>query len=210
MSMATASRKTKAPDPQIVPPVLVERIYRFSTEQYDRMAEMGILPGNAELIEGWIVQKMTQHPPHIRALTRLTKRLVALLHESWDVRIQGPIALGASRPEPDCAVVRGPDTRFADRHPGGTEIALLIEIGDSTLLEDRRFKLPIYAAARVVEVWLINLVQGQVEIYTQPRGGRSPAYRQRRDYQPGEEVPLVLEGKEIARLSVSYLCLLED
>ncbi|MBY0522515.1 MAG: Uma2 family endonuclease [Gemmataceae bacterium] len=212
MSVAAASRKTPAPVSTCAPPVPVERLYRFSAEQYDRMAEVGIFrpDDRAELIEGWIVKKMGQHPPHARSIMRLNKQLLRLLSDEWELRVQMPIALAHSRPEPDVGIVRGPDGRYEDRHPRPAEIALLIEVGDSSLLADRRSKLPLYAAGKIVEVWLVNLVQGQIEVYTQPRGGRSAAFRQRQDYVPGQEVPLLLEGKEIARLSVSFLCLLED
>jgi len=176
------------------------------------MVEKGILKSDdrAELIDGWIVQKMPQNPPHVRAISRLTKQLARSLADDWDLRVQAPIALLRSRPEPDFAIVRGPDERFEDRHPRPTEIALLIEVGDSSFLTDRQHKLLLYAAAKIAEVWLVNLVDGRVEVYAEPKGGKAPAYRRRRDYGKGEEVPLVLEGREVARLSVSSLCLLKD
>jgi len=195
-----------------VPPVLADRLYRFSAEQYDRMVENGILTADdkAELIEGWLVKKMTQNPPHPRAVSRLARQLFQFLSREWDIRIQGPIALARSRPEPDLTVSRGPDSRYARHHPRPADIGLLVEVGDATLLADRRSKVPLYAAGKIAEVWLVNLVQGQVEVYTQPRGGRSAVYRQRKEYRSGEEVPLILDGKEMARLSVSHLCLLDD
>jgi hypothetical protein len=207
--MSVAARITN-PVAQPVQAAPAPILYRFSVEQYDRMAELGIFGGDdrAELIEGLIVRKMTQNPPHPRAVTRLMKQLIPLLPKDWDLRVQGPIALARSRPEPDFAVVRGPDKRYADRHPRPAEIGLLIEVGDSSFLSDRRSKIPLYAAARIVEVWLVNLVEGQVEVYAHPRGGKSPAYREQRDYRAGEEVPLVIGGKELARLAVSDLCLL--
>ena len=45
-------------------------------------------------------------------------------------------------------------------------------------------------------------VDHQVEVYTDPRAGKSPAYRQRRDYGLDESVPLILEGREIAQIPV--------
>jgi len=48
-------------------------------------------------------------------------------------------------------------------------------------------------------------VDGQIEVYTDPRRGRAPGYRQRHDYSPDEEVPLVLQGQEITRLRVREL-----
>jgi hypothetical protein len=73
-------------------------------------------------------------------------------------------------------------------------------------MTDRRIKGQWYAEARIPAFWLVNLVDGMVEVYTEPKGGRSPSYRQRRNYSPGEKVPLVLGGKEIACLAVKNLC----
>lgn len=201
MSVAALATKTATPAVPVTPPVPLERIYLLSAEQYDRMAEVGILgpDTHTELIEGWIVRKMTLNPPHVQAVMRLTKRLSQYLGNDWELLVQGPIALPRSRPEPDVALIRGPDTRYTHRHARPSEIGLLIEVGDSSFLSERQFKVPLYAAAKIAEVWLVNLVEDHVAVYTQPRGGKSPAYRQRREYRPGEEVPLVLEGKEIAR-----------
>ena len=39
--------------------------------------------------------------------------------------------------------------------------------------------------------WIVNLVDRRVEVYTQPRGGKNPAYRTRTDYGPNDAVPVV-------------------
>ena len=53
--------------------------------------------------------------------------------------------------------------------------------------------------------WIINLVNSQVEVYSQPRAGKNPGYRQRKDYSLRESVPLILDGREIAKLAVRDL-----
>jgi hypothetical protein len=206
---AIATKGTESPSVS-TPAFPFDRLHRFSTEQYDRMTQLGMLPRRAELIEGLIVEKLTPNPPHARAVMRLTKHLSRLIPEPWELLVQGPIALKHSRPEPDCAILRGPDSRYASRHARPSEIALLIEVGDSSFLDDRRFRLPLYAAEKIACIWLVNLVQDQIEVYVNPKSGKHPGYRPPRIYKPGEQVPLIIEGKEIARLSVSHLCLLED
>jgi hypothetical protein len=59
-----------------------------------------------------------------------------------------------------------------------------------------------YARARLPIYWIVNIPERQVEVYTQPRGGRNPTYRQRRDYRPGESVPLVIAGQEVGSIAV--------
>jgi len=78
-----------------------------------------------------------------------------------------------------------------------------MEVADATLHHDRESKGPLYAAARIPEYWIVNLVDRQVEVYTQPRGGRTPGYRNRQDHTGQATVPLVLAGKEFGKLSLS-------
>ena len=62
-----------------------------------------------------------------------------------------------------------------------------------------------YGRARIAIYWIINLVDRQIEVYTLPRAGRSPTYRQRHDYRSGETLPVILNGIEIATLPVAEL-----
>ena len=45
---------------------------------------------------------------------------------------------------------------------------LLIEVADTSLAYDRGTKLPLYARARIPEVWIVYLEHGRVEVYRQP------------------------------------------
>jgi len=57
--------------------------------------------------------------------------------------------------------------------------------------------------------WIINLTEKQVEVYTSPASpsgpGSQPDYGQRQDYLSTDDVPLVLDGKEIGLLAVRDL-----
>lgn len=194
-----------APPPDITRPSLPS--YQFTLRQYHRMIEAGILTGNdrVELLEGWIVAKMPHNPPHDGTVTRVTRRLMPILPDECLLRVQSAITLPHSEPEPDFAIVRGPEAVYFRRHPGPRDIALLIEVADSTLLDDRRWKGAIYAAARIPQYWIINLVEMVLEVYTQPRAGKAAAYRRQRSYGIGESVPLVISGRELANIPVNEL-----
>lgn len=182
-------------------------LYRFRVEQYEKMIEAGVLTSgdHVELIEGIVVQKMTQHPPHAVAIDYTLDALRPLLPEGWRLREQKPIKLSNSEPEPDLVVVRGPLQRYERQHPGPRDIALLIEVADASLEGDRQEKGQTYARARIPVYWIINLIDRQVEVYTEPKGGKSPAYRRRADYRLDAKVPLVIEGNEVGQVSVSDL-----
>ena len=46
------------------------------------------------------------------------------------------------------------------------------------------------------------LVDGIVEVYTAPRGGKNPGYANRQDYAGDELVPLVIGGAEVGTVAV--------
>lgn len=183
------------------------RTHRFTVEEYERLGEIGVLThtDRVELIEGWIVDKMTHYPPHASAVTRITRLLVRLLPDEWLLRVHLPIRLSTSEPEPDFAVVRGPDDQWDRRHPQPRDIDLLIEVADSSLLDDRANKGRIYADARITEYWIVNLVHSRIEVYAQPKGGKNPAYRDRKEYERSDSIPLILGRKKIAELTVRSL-----
>jgi Uma2 family endonuclease len=180
------------------------RTHRFTVEEYERLTEIGFLTpkDRVELLEGWIVDKMPQDPPHACAIDLVQDALRLLLSPDWRLRDQKPIRAGESRPEPDIAVVKGPTARYARHHPDPTDIALVIEVADTTLDEDRGRKGRIYARARIQVYWIVNLEEGKVEVYTDPKVGKLPAYRDRQDFGKKDSLPLVIAGKELGRIAI--------
>jgi hypothetical protein len=200
-TIASAARVTPA---EAAPP---GRAYRFSVAQYQRMAEIGILTENdrVELLEGWIVEKMVHNPPHDVSVWKVQTVLLRRLPPEWVVRTQSAITLSDSAPEPDVAVARGPGERYSRAHPQPRDLALVVEVADSTLSEDREHKARIYARARLAVYWIVNIPEGQVEVYTLPRAGKAPAYRQRQDFGRAGAVPLVIEGHDLGSVPVADL-----
>jgi Uma2 family endonuclease len=190
---------------QDVPPVPVRR---FTVDEYHKLIDVGFFAYDErfELLEGWIVPKMTRYPPHDQTLDNIHDMVWPLLPDGWRLRIQEAIVTPDSEPEPDGAVVRNSPRRYATRHPGPEDFGVLIEASDSTLQQDRTLKGRLYARANIPIYWIINLVDRQVEVYTDPTGPVADArYRQRRDYGPDEMVPLVLDGQEVGRIAVRDL-----
>ncbi len=191
------------PASKTYPPV--ERLYRLSVEQYHRRFDTDMLKANekVELLEGIVVKKMPQKPPHASTMRRLLFSLGKLALEPWLLCSQLPITLSDSEPEPDFAIVVGPESRYDNRHPKPGEVALVIEVADSSLLEDRRYKGSLYAAAKIPQFWIVNLPEAKVEVHTSPRAGRSPGYRSVAEFRKGDVVPLVLKGDPVAEIAVA-------
>jgi Uma2 family endonuclease len=180
-------------------------IYRLSVEQYHAMARAGILDEDApvELLEGWLVQKMTNYPPHVLAARLVRQALQNLISSRWFVASQDPITLADSEPEPDVAIVRGTLRDYRERHPGPQDVALVVEVADTSLRQDRGTKKRIYAGAGIGVYWIVNLKARAVEVYTEPiTTGKGPDYAQRHNYGPDDELPLLLDSLEVGRIPV--------
>jgi Uma2 family endonuclease len=188
-------------------PALAREFYRFTVQQYHRMLEEGVLTANdrVELLEGLVIEKIPHNPPHDGTVGRITRRLLRLLPEDWMLRVQCAITLRGSEPEPDIAIVRGPEETYFSRHPRSQDIALLLEVADTSLLEDRRGKGAIYARARIPVYWIVNIKDSRVEVYTQPVTGKSPRYRHQENHERGQAVPLTLAGTEMTQIPVNDL-----
>jgi len=183
---------------------------RFSVAEYHKLIEIGILTedDNLELLEGYLVHKMSRNPPHDATIQKIMKKLFRLLPPDWDLRVQSAITVTTSEPEPDLAIVRGDENTYLTRHPGPADLGLVIEIADTTLAGDRADKGRIYARADITCYWIVNIVDRQVEVYTIPSGPTaSPTYAQRQDFRMGDDVALTLDGNVAANIAVRELLL---
>jgi Uma2 family endonuclease len=158
-----------------------------------------------ELLEGWVVFKMPHNPPHDGTIGLVEHALRPHVLPGWYIRIQMAITTQDSEPEPDIVVALGGPRSYLNRHPSPTEIALLIEVADSSRLRDQREKSRIYARAGIQTYWIVNLVDRRLEVRTQPSGPTgSPVYAGVQNFGPGETVSIELGGNT-AQISVDDL-----
>jgi Uma2 family endonuclease len=76
-------------------------------------------------------------------------------------------------------------------------------VSDSSLAQDRGVKKRLYAAARIPVYWIVNLLERQIEVYTDPSGpADQPDYRNRQDFAVSDSVPFVIDGRELGRIAV--------
>jgi Uma2 family endonuclease len=103
-------------------------------------------------------------------------------------------------PEPDISIVPGANADYRSRVPDPADVAMLVEVSDWTPGTDRGLKLAAYAKDGIAVYWIVNLVDRQVEVYTRPtKAGR---YRSRKDYKPGQQVPVVIAGQQLRPIAV--------
>lgn len=183
-------------------------IWPLRIEQYHQMIQTGILTDDdpVELLEGWLVTKKPKNPPH-RLTTQLTREaLAALVPPGYYVDDQEPLTTDESEPEPDIMIVRGQRRDYRDHHPGPHDIAVVIEVSDTTLQRDRTLKKQIYARGSIPIYWIINLGEQQIECYSRPSGpAEHPHYQQRQDYSATTDIPVQLGEDLIGHLAVAEL-----
>ena len=144
---------------------------RFTTEEYHRMAEAGILheDDRIELIHGEIIQMSPIGNHHAAIVRRLTNLLAPRLVPNVIIDVQNPVRIGDhSEPEPDIKILPFRDDYYAESGVTPSDVLLLIEVSDSTLRYDRSTKLPLYAEAGIPEVWIVDVNKRQLEVYRQP------------------------------------------
>jgi Uma2 family endonuclease len=142
----------------------------WTLDEYHRMIDTGILneDDNVELLDGRIIQMSPQRPPHAATTQRASDYLKTRLIGQAHVRMQLPITLSTSEPEPDIAIVRIDPSAYANHHPSSNQIFLLIEVAHTTLKIDRQEKAPIYARANIAEYWILDISSRQVYIFRNP------------------------------------------
>ena len=173
--------------------------YRLSTEQYNRLVELGVVPEGTrvELLDGELIEMPAQGNRHLSCL----RRLIGLVQQTGippgTLLVQMPLQIAwDAEPEPDLVVLRPPASQYDVRPPAADDVLLLIEVADSSRDYDRDRKVPRYAAAGIPEVWLVDLPDGVVRVYREPDGG---AYRVVQVLRRGDIArPLALPGAEIA------------
>ncbi|MCO6475518.1 MAG: Uma2 family endonuclease [Phaeodactylibacter sp.] len=162
----------------------------ITVEEYHKMAEAGILKPDdrVELLNGKIIKTSPIGSKHAACVDKTDEFLRRVLSGLALVRAQNPVIMSdLSEPEPDIAILKRKENYYADKHPTAEDVILIIEVADSSLEIDRQSKLPIYAAGRIPEYWIVNVEKREIEVYQSPFKGQ---YRSREIYFPEDEIPI--------------------
>jgi hypothetical protein len=143
---------------------------RFSVSRYEQLIDAGILTENdpVELIRGEILEKLPAGVQHASCIKRLNHKFSEVFGQQITIGVQDPIRLTDSEPEPDLILLKPRDGFYANDTPIPADVLLIVEVADSTLDYDRDVKLRLYAENRIVEYWVVNLLDHRLEVYRQP------------------------------------------
>lgn len=168
----------------------VKETFKFNYQQLLELDQLGIFgEQRVELIDGEIIPMPPPNPPHAIFVMELGDSLTLALNTLAKINTQNPLRLSPDMQDKNLPI---PDVMVLERriyldHPQPKDVYLLVEVADSSVLEDRGKKLKLYAAHGIQEYWIVNLVQKQLEVYRQPKGEE---YLSRQTYQLTDTVAL--------------------
>jgi Uma2 family endonuclease len=178
---------------------------RITVDEYERIILSGALkdPDGVELVDGFMVDKMAKSPQHGYSTRKALDGLVPIIGPGWTWRSEQPLRIpDYDEPEPDVVIVKGSTEDYAYRIPIPQDVGLLIEVSLTTLAYDRGEKRAHYARVGIPVYWIINLVEGQVEVYADPGpDGYAPVTI----YRPGQHVPVLLGGRDAGSIAVDTI-----
>ena len=185
-------------------PIATARRIRFTVAEYLRMSEAGIFVmfggRRTELLEGRIIKMAPQLDPHMWAISKLNRLLVAATTQKDWLIVEGTLYLSDdSAPEPDFCLFDVPEGTPQKKRPLPI---LVIEVSNKTYNRDSRAKMRIYAKAGIQDYWIVNLRDRRVEVYRKPENptgaGKGWHYASVKHLKPGQSVAM------LARPSVSF------
>ena len=165
-------------------PVIRNAVLRLDVEQYHRLCSSGIIPESTELLEGVVVEKTGKSPQHTWTVAFLGEWFRRHLQTGLTLRVEQPLTLGNSEPEPDLAVVEGNRDDFRLCHPASA--LLVVEVAITTA-DMNRAKAAIYAAAGISQFLLVQPGQKQVVVF---ENGIDQNYSAKRSVSIGESLLL--------------------
>ncbi len=171
----------------------------FTVTEYYQMAKAGIFSEDdrVELIEGEVVEMAPIGSRHAACVDRLNRLFSEWAGGHVIVRVQSPIRLGQySEPQPDLALLQPRDDFYARAHPEPEDVLLVVEVAETSAAYDREMKVPLYARAGILEVWLVDLAEACIQVYRKP----SPeGYKEVQRMEHGQRLsPQALPDRELA------------
>jgi Uma2 family endonuclease len=137
---------------------------KFTTEEFLKLYEAGVFAESerVELLNGEVFTMSPMGPLHNGTIIRLIRLLTQLAGDNATVSAQCSMLLNEhSQPEPDFALLKPRDDDYTKSLAQPHEVLLLIEVSHTSLHYDLHLKLPLYAAAKIPEVWIVDLNKKQ-------------------------------------------------
>lgn len=197
---------TFVPSAAHAPPTALQ-VHRFTVDEYERLGELGLLPYDqrTELLEGVVVDMMSPGSQHSLSVDLILRVLMPILPAGWTNSGQRSVVFSDSLTEPDGVVMRGDLRSYTNHKTRADEVAIIIEVSDSSLAHDRNNKLPVYATAGIPEYWIVNLPEHHLEVYRKPLVAsvdRPAHYQSIEVLGPDQSFDVLIEGAKVGSIIV--------
>jgi Uma2 family endonuclease len=177
-------------------------LYRMTVEKYEALVASGFFGkrDDVHLINGDVVNRMAESPLHGAVCDAVRLAIEAILLAAWYIRGEKGLRIPSqiSVPRPDLAVVGGAPRAPRAPDPEPADTALVVEVSYASLDDDRAMA-DIYGAGGIPVYWIVNLVDGQIEVYSNPG---PDGYRTHEVLAPGHVLHVVVDGVEIGEIAV--------
>ena len=145
--------------------------YHWTVDAFSKAYDAGAFgyAKRLELIQGRIIDKMPPGPPHsyladvVAHMLRVALEPLLLVREEKAVRTAFD-----GQPIPDITVVRGTRADYQERHPAPEDVALLVEIADTSVEYDLGEKALLYAQAGITDYWVVLLNEPLFVVHREP------------------------------------------
>jgi Uma2 family endonuclease len=149
---------------------------RWTREQCAPLEASGLFEQERlELVVGELISKMGKNRPHVNASMLLLEWIQDTFGRRF-VNAEAPIDVGPddnpwSEPEPDLIVLKREYSNFKSGNPQPHDLALVIEISDSSLAFDLTTKARLYARAGIEEYWVLDVAGRRLIAHRSPVSG---------------------------------------
>lgn len=196
------------PELTTTPPLEGSAAAEITSAEFFAMIDAGVFEGRPVFLwNGRIYERMAKTVAHATTFVAILETLGPRLPAGWLRWPENPLRItDRHAPLPDVLIVRGPLTRYRDagRHPGPEDVGLLIEIAVTSLAEDLGRRAATWALGGVACYWVADVLGRRIVAHHAPRIDEGHArYERIIEYRPGELIPLVLDGREVAYIPVA-------
>jgi Uma2 family endonuclease len=155
-----------------------------------------------ELIEGELFSRMGVNRPHSVSIT-LVSNLLATVFGGEFVQSQVPIDVApadnpSSEPEPDAFVLNRNIREIANVNPQPADLALVVEVADTSLALDLTTKAALYARAAIADYWVLDINARRLIVLRDPRDG---AYQSLIAYEGTESIAPLARPDAVIEIS---------
>lgn len=137
-------------------------LYHWTVDAFHKAYDAGVFgyATRLELIQGRIIEKMPPGPCHSYLADAVAHMLRVALEPPLLVREEKAVRIAFDgQPIPDVTVVRGTRAEYQQKHPTPEDVALLVEVADTSGDYDLGEKALLYAQTGISDYWVV-LVNG--------------------------------------------------